>query len=77
MSFLPSCWRPRATSSSLPVTRSAQLTRIEAGCLGLVPRSPRTSDAFFGKWPVDETDEQLAKAIHDPSSSWQRTKLRT
>ena len=46
----------------------AKLPKVEPG----VSR-PRTSvapaglDAFFGRWPGDETDGELAEAMKDPS----------
>jgi hypothetical protein len=46
----------------------AQLPKVEAAVSRARPSvSPTGLDAFFGKWPGDETDEQLAKAMDEPS----------
>jgi hypothetical protein len=43
-----------------------QLPREEAGVARARPSVSSTGlDAFFGKWPGDETDEQLAEALKD------------
>ncbi len=46
----------------------AQLPKVEPTVSS--PRasvSPAGLDGFFGKWPGDETDDQLAKAMKDLS----------
>lgn len=46
----------------------AQLPKVEPTVSRVRPSvSPTGLDAFFGKWPGDETDEQLVKAMKDLS----------